>query len=733
MCVLLTRVASNNAHACAPPSSTTNQEKSTSSTSTSQDSSEPSSLSVESTPFLVSHEIEATIIAVSDGKRNEKSEIIECVDAEPGEKYTALGADALPDWRPKNLQLVFTVASLFVLGLTILYVILYIVSKSNRNYIAAKSVYSNWIFEFGPVFLALILAEILEQASLDLASLEPYMRLGRRKPRFNIRWNEHIAEPAVKKLLRSVLQLVVNLPCDARLHFASVFCALVIVPLQSGLFDSGLRVTNVNNASFRVLGFETLASSITESVYPQLALKAIPENQDVDLFKWTTKLDRDSLLEPLYAATMPLEPEVSQEGDVYLNVTTSAVYSVLNCSIATNFTITASEVINNHTNRSATDVHIELTDEDGCTLSHDWDRLSLELDPGLMNPLLTNGGFALWRPIGSTNSTDGATEMNCGPDKYHVITGPLATSSSKDLTADGSDDSGWVALSCRALYYVLQDNVPYNDGDYSLNLSTSRPLGESVLQAIKRPVDENVLMNGLVYNITFPRNSHFWLEPATDSLTSESYRNLTTSTCEDGNLPWGNERACQTFYNIADMWSTLAAVTAVSTAVMVTLDDWDIRNGTVTRTADGWYLSGFDLGYTIFTFAALLFFLSCEVKIRRNWFGLGRFYPRFLHEACAPSGVHSTPSSIAGTASLFRDQSMRDLFDGVDSQQENEALRTVRSRLPRHLVLRRWKIEKDGETQETAALIRPAKQPPPVGTCDSHAITYDHRITDFRQ
>lgn len=169
-------------------------------------------------------------IAAKDEKHNEKSQTTERVDAETDYQYTALGARELPDWRPKNLQVVVAVTSCYVLCVTTLYVILYIVSKAGRRYIATKEVSLDWIFEYGPAFLAVILGEILEQASMDLASLEPYMRFGQREPRQYIRWNEHIVEPAVKELLSSVLRSVICLPFEARLHFASVFCVLIIVP-----------------------------------------------------------------------------------------------------------------------------------------------------------------------------------------------------------------------------------------------------------------------------------------------------------------------------------------------------------------------------------------------------------------------------------------------------------------------------------------------------------------------
>jgi hypothetical protein len=647
------------------------------------------------------------------GKADEKTTIVENSDTSSDEEYRPQGIETLPDWRPRYLDLVVAISSLYVLVLVLLYTILYVVSKTGRRYIAAEGTYVDWVFRFGPVFLTVILAEILEQASVDLAAIEPYLRLSRPRTTFYQWWHERLTEPSTKGFVASVFRFFISLPCNGRLHFASVFCALVIVPLQSGLFDDGDRVRAITNTPFRVLAPETLLSAVSNSVFPQLALNVLSKSANVDNYEWIGEFERGRINEPLFAAMMPLAPEDSQYNSFDWTTNTSAVYSILNCTLAQEFVITASEISGHGADRSATNVHIEVSDEGGCSMSDDWPNLSANERPTLANPILADGTFALWRSVGSTNAT---SESGCSTNKYHVITGPLADASSTNFSADATPTSGWIALSCEASYYVEENSIHYGTNDvYESDFSSARRINESSFQSFKQPVDDNLLQNGLIYNMSFPNNAYFWGAAAAGTFGTDEYRNLTLINCAAKELPWGNDRACQMFSNIADMWSALAAITVISAAVLVAVDDWDIKPGTVTRVTEGWYLTGFSYGYTVFLFALLLFFLGCERNIRRNFFGLN--WLGFGHlRLDAKSGLHCSPSSIAGVASVFQTPSFRRLFDGVDYMPEKDATRTIRNRLRRqNLKLRRWAKGTGEDEQVTPCVVRPVQSSPSEG------------------
>ncbi|KAF2865413.1 hypothetical protein BDV95DRAFT_252848 [Massariosphaeria phaeospora] len=658
-----------------------------------------------------------------------KIETKEDAESTPEVKYHIRARDELPDWRPKSLKRAVLIISLYVLCIAILYSILYGVGKSRRGYLAKKSPSVDWIFQFGPVFLVVILAEIVERAATDLGSIKPYINLAKYVPLRRRTWLERLTEPTMKGMVVSFFSFLWNLSWSAELHFASLFCALVVVPLQSALFSTGEKVNIDTPASFRVLNITTLASSVTDSVYPQLALKAIPEQGGVSSFEWVLELDPKSILDPLYAGSLPFTLENSQD-EGKSTITTSAIYSILNCTEAQTITVTASSTSTSNKTRSATDVHIDIEDKDGCIMSHEWTNLTTERLPGLSNPLLADGTFALWRPIGSTNSSQGANETNCPSDRYHVISGPLAISSSNDYVATSSPDSSWVALSCHALYYSIPDGVQYDRDLYTVNVEANRTFDPSLLDANKAPIDENLLKNGLIYNMTFPNNAYFWGGPSQTGFQSDKFKSMTFRTCKDDSLPWENEKACRTYYNVAAMWSALSAVTAVSAAVLVSTDKWDIKPGTITTTSDGWYLSAWGLGYTLVIFIFFLTFLAAEGDIPRNIFGFLRRRP-----AKSKSGIHSTPSSIAGVASLFQDQTVRDLFEGVDGQTEKEAVKMISSRVKRGmLILRKWTVGPTSEDgRETSALVRPKEPLSEQKGAKHDAVLLEHTSSQYQK
>jgi len=74
-------------------------------------------------------------------------------------------ASELPDWRPKTLERLPD----FALKTVLVYIVFYFVlwgATYHRGYIATTSIEKDWFFRYGPVFLALIVTEMVSRYAI---------------------------------------------------------------------------------------------------------------------------------------------------------------------------------------------------------------------------------------------------------------------------------------------------------------------------------------------------------------------------------------------------------------------------------------------------------------------------------------------------------------------------------------------------------------------------------------
>lgn len=123
------------------------------------------------------------------------------------------------------------------------------------------------------------------------------------------------------------------------------------------------------------------------------------------------------------------------------------------------------------------------------------------------------------------------------------------------------------------------------------------------------------------------------------------------------------------YIGAADIWSFVVIISAASTALYVPVGRWNITDGSIISTKDGWYLSGFGLLYTIVFYVIVLFFLAMERSLK---FGIE------IRGKGRKTGLHGSASSIASLAAVFQDPNTRRLFEGVDSLNSKDALDVLR-------------------------------------------------------
>ncbi|KAK2752586.1 hypothetical protein FQN55_006699 [Onygenales sp. PD_40] len=623
--------------------------------------------------------------------------------------------DNFPNWRPHWVRRgpfwIFVSAIILI----VLYAALCGISKT-RGYIAVSSPGVDVIFKFGPVFFALIIAIMVDRLAEDMKTLQPYIALASGTDNsLRAQYGARITEPTTGAWLASFIPspnpLQLFLPEKFRKWFglATLWCAFVLVPLQTGLLTKGMWAKTTATEQFDVLGVPELMNAAYRSGFPEQAIDAIYHGQNVSDFKWIALMEKQTNTEAGWAAVMPFRPFSSEEqlpsGVVHWKGRTSAVWSYLECSQANELSITATAIDVDGEKRSATDVELKVQDVNGCSRTWNWDAISNADAATMQSPLLSDGTFALW-------------DKACSDFAYMVISGPLAIQSANDFTADASAPSEWGAISCQAHYMatingifydvqaVGQGNPTYEEAsDAAITNVTIPPWGkEEPLHSLMTPMQNVVLNSSLLYEISSPTDRRtFWNQHKNNTFDAYMPGSNLRYTCAEINSPsaskfsWNNSQSCAMYLVASDIWSFLVATTAASVALYVPIERWDTTSATITLARESWILSEFAVLYTLLLYTAVIFLLAMDRSLE---FGLGR------RARGRPTGLHGSGSSIAGLAAVFQDLETRKLWEGVDLMNKKEALDRHQAMMCRTtLLLRQWRRSAYGDK----AVARPVK------------------------
>ncbi|KAF2787776.1 hypothetical protein K505DRAFT_396095 [Melanomma pulvis-pyrius CBS 109.77] len=603
------------------------------------------------------------------------------------EKTVVLGVETLdtqplgglPNWSPKWMKRGPRWVLLAVTVILIIYVALYVYGFQN-GYIAPSRPGIDEVFRFGPVIAALLVAVMVDRIAEDVASVFPYIALASKSnSHLRKQYAARLTEPSPKEVFKSFLPSKILLPREFRKWFkiATLWCALILVPGQSALFNIAARIVKTDSAAFRVLGIPELLNSVFQSEFPKSAIDAVYNGQKVSDFKWITFPDYENRTDPRWRTLMPFRP--NQDSDAHSarvpkwKSTTSLLYSNLVCTQVNDLAISASSVSVTGGVRSAIDVTLTVKDRGGCSRSWNWDTLSSSEAAGPRNPLLPDGTFAF-------------VFAGCETATYMFISGPLASTSQQNFNVNEDKKLDWGAISCRSKYWAYMDSISYTVTSIGLqdkpiyDFESNAKLVDitipswdhrKVAHSLITPMESMILNSSLLYEVSSPfERMTFWgeeQENRVQNFLNPSKQSVDCSALESSS--WNNEQVCKMYIVASDIWSFLVVVTAASTALYVPVERWNTTTGYVISTKDGWYLPDFGMLYTVLLYAAVIFFLMMERSLK---FGIGK------RGRGRTTGLHGSASSIAGLAAVFQDASTRQIFDGVDGLKGDKALKRLR-------------------------------------------------------
>lgn len=627
----------------------------------------------------------------------------------------AQGIEELPNWRPKWLDRGPRTVIILIFCILIIYAGLFAVSI-RKGYVAKSRPGVDELLRFGPVLLSLAIAIMVDRITQDLSAVFPYIALGA-SPQSHLRnlSMARLTEPTMRETLGSFKPTrLFLLPERYRRWFrlTSLWCALVLVPLQSGLFSTAQLATTKTPASFHVLGVPELLGAAIHSKFPRSAVDAVYNGQGVTAFNWVVLLNRMTDTDRGWAAVMPFLPaqveSMRPSGDARWHSQTSAVFSYLNCTQVDTLAVNASQIVVDAQHRTAYDVELTLADDDGCKRSWKWDVLASNQTPSRLNPLLPDGTLALW-------------ETGCSNFTYIIASGPLAVASTTNFTSDIGSTEDWGAISCRSQYMAFLDNFDHTVSAVgqamaygniapgatmtNITLSPWHHGSDQTAQSLMVPVNDNFLSSSILYQVSSPyERKTFWGQRMNNTFQQWLPYPELNLTCEElissgsgHGSSWKNEQACKMYLVASDIWSFLVAATATSAALYVPVERWNTTEAVIISNENAWYLSFFATLYTVVIYVVLVVCIVMERSITST-FGTRR--------RNRPTGLHSSASSIAGLASVFRDANTRKLCEGVDAMPSKEALEMQRQSIGNTtLLLRRW-----GSDEDARAIAKPVLQ-----------------------
>ncbi|KAF2107027.1 hypothetical protein BDV96DRAFT_637807 [Lophiotrema nucula] len=670
------------------------------------------------------------------------------VESNEDRRMEPLPIKDLPDWRPRSLGWSAYLVILIVVIL-IIYAVLYARSKLYGIITPLHSRY-DWLYRFGPAFLAVLILESIQRMVTDLYSVLPYVALAagprdpiRSRPLARLTETRWYDKFHANHLFQATSLLI-------------RYCTFIFVPLQSTLLSSGSRHYKTETRSFQVVGPDVLISSLNHTLIPALGLDSIWHGQPVADFKWLAFMDSNDSdfdnypIQPDYAGIMPFtltasnhstEPSQSQTWDV----TTSAIYGYMNCTQIDNISLSVGHIWFGASGLQTTNLHISLVDRDGCMYEQAWKNTTSSLALGVDNPITSDGRLALWQTLGGHQGDDD-TITSCSRHTHFIASGPLSVPYDLDPKnasnkADTGPGTGWAALKCVPNYRVITDNVTYSvEADDQEAATPNKPaFGEGELlpiddERLNGPLERNILDNNLIYNLSSPMfRRTFWNAPLPNAfgsladVFSQLYDNTDLEGCTDvttENNEWDNNNACQMYLNVVTLWPLLVAGTVSLSALYIPLENQITKQGEVHFFRTGWYLTGWELTYTIPLHLFIIFMLAQDRVLHfPNWFR------HILPSGRSPesrykTGLYGTASSIAGLVFVFQDRTLYPLFERLDTMKPSLAVRESRRRFQQaELFLRKWNIlsthepekEADGESNdssdqepvETVAMIRP--------------------------
>ena len=450
----------------------------------------------------------------------------------PSWEYCAL--QPKPDWRPTVLNRPYILLGIIIASL-LLYISLFIVSKKH-NIVAERNDNINWIFLYGPAFLAIVAREYVSCMGEDEKSIFPYTAMALPKRVASSLSNHPLASIAQDTFPKS---LRASFPSTYLLWLGFLY-TIVIVPFQTTVFSTGIRATSPSSLPFMVATYGQINEALDSSLVPSIVVDAlyhganltVPGSQPDPIFGVTSTIgtpvsfwvdssgfdDDDSELYTYrseYVAVIPFHPlqDTSQDAARWhsWSVRSPALFSGMSCFQLDNFSVSLT-----YSQNQAWDVEVNMTSSDDCVYQKTFPAVPLTGPGDYSTGAVGNQSFAIWRQrkdsnLGSPNSS------SCSPFTHFILSGFIAakdlTETPNKKTLNTENGSGWGALTCVSSYYIVDSTTftatrPYTMTHDHLAYEEAREINQSNFDA---GMSRNFIDNNLIYNLTDNLVDHtFW-------------------------------------------------------------------------------------------------------------------------------------------------------------------------------------------------------------------------------
>jgi len=626
------------------------------------------------------------------------------------------------DWRPQSLRSVYAFI-IAMIGMITLYFVLYEISNK-KQYITQASGTVNWLFRFGPQFLAVVMVEWTWRMCTDLLSILPYMALSASRSDILRKCPE-----AALWRLKKRKECFRNNNLDFPLWLSTLAGSLLLVPFQSTLFSRGTGSVIQDGIPFLMVTPQIVNNEFNSTWVPSIVVNALwngvyegnSYNGVVGAVLWDNFPSGTGLYESPAASqffddvvVLPFHPKdqslrrSSYDGSATWRLQAAAVVSWMECTQVNDFNVT---LTNPSADLSTWDVTVQSIDSEGCAFRKNLSQVPLSGDSNFTTTLSGTPTFALWQLLENSDDWSSAAS-ECSPYKHVILSGPMPT---QIATNSGSsyvslDVSNWGAISCQAMYGYTQDHTiwtsqpPQQVTHDQLIPEQMIPFGMDE-SSFDIGMKQNFIDTRMIYNLSNPSNGQtFWgaflanswvPSPDASQVPVLGCSDLSTST----NL-WDNQLACQMYASTAMLWNQLFVFAATVTGLALPESAWRTTTGDISMQRDNWYLDTFSFGVCVFLHLVVLVLVVLEkTLIRVPLLGFRRERYR--------TGLRMSPASLAGKAFLFHDHYVRRLFTGLDALKADVAASEMRKRMNTvKLELKNWRSEssRNGEPVQLAEI-----------------------------
>jgi hypothetical protein len=599
----------------------------------------------------------------------------------------------LPRWRPRSLTTLWISGLiLLVLASALVYLYLGYVVNNKNGYIAISGPKVDWIFLYGPLFLAVFFAEWVTRLREDYALISPYCQLSLATANKRAEFKKAIL-PAnlgakLNPLPRNIYEVV------------ALFFSAILVPYQTTIFSkTQFPAAFTQTAQFVGVSSSALLGGYNGTTFGPTVLQAIYHglsgvDSALKTSFWTSYATIPGASSVVIMPFLPADSNISYEGfqtsdAAQWQASTSIIAVGMNCSQvnAINVTVFASDT-SSYTVRSV------LQDDDGCIFAYD----SLNVTKPALGENVT---LAVWDQL--LNHEGGSAEDPLCPSyRQFAVAGQLYAdsfdSSAPTIINTSSTAAGnFGALSCDSFFLNYDDvsvtidrtkdsqnAMSFANGKDLTDVSTQPLPGDSAI--FHAQMGETLFLGNLVKDLVDPVvGKSFWggvVESSYEAWdgfnSSANWSCASVAAFQDADWneqDWSNEQACMLYGGVKGIYLSVFTLTAAAVAQFVPASEAATIQGSLGFSIEVWTLDQYSaLASAIFHAFGILFLVYVGFS---------------MHNTI--TGLYGNPGSIAAKMFYFRNRKTRELFQGLDTHPAHDSLCYLKRRLDSSIM--RWGLK----------------------------------------